>query len=180
VLGLVQGHSDEPVLTEVGRQQAEEAVKPFLDRAISVIYASDLRRAQQTAEIFQTALGVTITTDPALRERCFGVNEGLPLSAQRPEKVGISGDRIVSVHARPDGGESLEDLYRRVVAFVDRLQARSHQGEVIVITHGGTIRALRAYCSGADFADVRWDDVSNASAWPVRLPVAAGTQSIHL
>jgi probable phosphoglycerate mutase len=173
VLGLVQGHHDEPTLTELGRRQSEQAAEQFKDRPVGALYASDLRRAQQTAEIFRTVLGVPIITDAALRERSFGVNEGHPLNVQLPAVTGIDGDRVLDVDAHPVGGESLDQLYRRAADFIHRLQAAPHAGEVIVISHGGCIRALRAYCAGVTFGDTRWDDVDNASAWPVRLPVPA-------
>jgi len=132
---------------------------------IEAIYASDLVRAQQTAAFVGTALGIPVRYDDALRERCFGSREGLPLSTLDPEHSGISGDRVVDASARPEGGESLDELYYRAGAFVESLLAQQHAGDVVVVTHGGTIRALRAYCSGRAMLGLAWDVVPNGSVW---------------
>ena len=48
-----------------------------------------------------------------------------------------------------------------------------HQHEVgrniVVVTHGGTVRAIRAYCAGRTFAELAWDHVANGSVWRIRM-----------
>jgi broad specificity phosphatase PhoE len=48
---------------------------------------------------------------------------------------------------------------------VESLLAQQHAGDVVVVTHGGTIRALRAYCSGRAMLGLAWDVVPNGSVW---------------
>ncbi len=80
-------------------------------------------------------------------------------------------ERVVDATARPEGGESLDDLYERARMFVDGLADRARSGDVVIVTHGGTIRALRAYCAGAAHAAARrWDVVPNGSVWKIELP----------
>src|SRR5580700_11493429 len=79
--GLVQGHNDEAELTERGLRQAAEAAAQFGYRPIRAIYASDLRRARQTAAAFAAVLGLTVNVDARLRERSLGVLEGVPSAA---------------------------------------------------------------------------------------------------
>jgi broad specificity phosphatase PhoE len=166
--GRIQGQSDGPVLTEEGAQQSAQVAERFQSGQVESLYASDLWRAQQTATIVGAALRLDVRTDKALRERCFGVYEGLPLDSLDARHSGISGDRIVDASARPEGGESLDDLYRRAGAFVDQLWEQPHGGDVVVVTHGGTIRALRAYCAGIPMAESAWDAIANGSVWEVR------------
>jgi probable phosphoglycerate mutase len=166
--GRIQGHADGPMLTEEGARQSAQVADGFQIGEVEAIYASDLTRAQQTATIVGAALRLNVQTHQALRERCFGVYEGLPLDSLESTDSGISGDRIVDTEARPEGGESLEDLYRRVGAFVDWLWEQPHAGDVMVVTHGGTIRALRAYCAGSPMAESAWDTVANGSVWEIR------------
>jgi probable phosphoglycerate mutase len=136
--------------------------------AVGAVYSSDLWRAQETAAFVGEAFGLSVATDPALRERCFGSYEGLPQSALDAVDSGICGDQVIDPTARPDGGESLDELYERVGSFLERLQGEHHAGDVILVTHGGTIRAMRAFCAGVPMNGTPWDVVPNGSASPVR------------
>jgi len=166
-LGLVQGHAPGPILTAKGRDQAARLAEQFRDRCLRAIYTSDLARARETATIIGRALGVPCQEDMALRERCFGIFEGRPLSSLHTTSTGIAADRVVDAQARPPRGESLGDLYERVATFAERLLVRVSQDNALVVSHGGAIRVLRAYCSGVKVENMTWDVVSNASVWRV-------------
>jgi probable phosphoglycerate mutase len=168
VLQLVQGHADGPTLTEKGRAQSAQAAEQLRERAIAAVYASDLGRAQETASFIGAVVGRSVVTASALRERCFGRHEGLPLDALGSAQSGLSEDRVVDASARPEGGESLDELYDRVGAFVEWLREQSSGGDVVLVTHGGTIRALRAYYSGRPMLDLAWDAVPNGSVWSIQ------------
>jgi 2,3-bisphosphoglycerate-dependent phosphoglycerate mutase len=163
VRGLVQGHADGPTLTARGVHQAARVATAFRDRSMAAIYSSDLRRAEHTARLIARPHGLTVQRAPALRERCFGSQEGLPLSGLHAEQSGILGDRIVDVHVRPEGGESLDDLSQRVGAFAVWLAQQEHTGDVVVVAHGGSIRELRAHYNGTSLQDAPWDVVPNGS-----------------
>jgi broad specificity phosphatase PhoE len=166
VLGLVQGHAPGPTLTAKGRDQAARLAERFRDRSLRRIFTSDLARARETATIIGRALGVPCHEDAGLRERCFGTLEGHPLSSLDPTSTGIAADRVVDAQARPPGGESLEELYERVGKFVEQRVNRL-EDNVLVVSHGGAIRTLRAYCSGVTVENMSWDAVSNASVWKI-------------
>jgi probable phosphoglycerate mutase len=168
VLQRVQGHADGPTLTEKGRAQAAQAAEQLRERPIAAVYASDLGRAQETASCIGAVVGRSVVSTPALRERCFGRQEGLPLTALGSELSGITNDRVVDTSARPEGGESLDQLYDRVGVFVEWLREQSHTGDVVLVTHGGTIRALRAYYSGRSMLHLAWDAVPNGSVWSIQ------------
>src|ERR1700728_155114 len=68
IAGLAQGHNDEAELTERGLRQAAEGARPLHGRAVRAIYASDLRRAGQTAAAFGAVLDLPVHTDVRLRE----------------------------------------------------------------------------------------------------------------
>jgi probable phosphoglycerate mutase len=171
VLGLIQGHAEGPTLTEKGRQQSVAVAERFRAGEVGAIYSSDLTRAQQTAALIGAGLGLPVESDRRLRERCFGSYEGLPLRALNSEQSGLRGDRVTDASARPDGGESLDEVYERAADFLTQLQDRHGSGNVIVVTHGGTLRALRAYCAGVSMNGSEWDTVPNGSVWCVHPPV---------
>jgi broad specificity phosphatase PhoE len=169
-LGIVQGHDDGATLTDKGRQQVRQVLDELRDERVDQVISSDLNRALETAEIVARALGLPHSVDPAIRERSFGVLEGGAVNAATPALTGVDGTWVINESARPQGGESLEDLYRRTAAFVDRVAIDFAGRRVLVVTHGGAIRTMRAYCEGVTMEGRRWDDVSNCSVWRLETP----------
>jgi probable phosphoglycerate mutase len=168
-----QGHADRP-LNEVGREQARELAETLTDRAIDVVYSSDLLRAHETALIVGERLGLPVSVDAGLREvdvgdwsgRVHSEIEGLDPDGYRRWREGGKGWA---------GGESYEEMGERVVAAVLRLAAR-HPGEtVLIVTHGGSIRACRATAAGLDYAASRVSAIgSMANCELAELHVADG------
>ena len=72
----IQGHSDIG-LNDTGRWQAERLARALTDDRLDAVYSSDLLRALDTASALAASTGLTVRTDAALRERSFGVFEGL-------------------------------------------------------------------------------------------------------
>ena len=164
---LVQGHNDDAVLTDLGRQQAMDAVSALRPLGIDTIISSDLTRASETARIIANGLGLGFETAKELRERSYGAAEGHPFEELTPLMSGIEDGLVVDARARPFRGESLDDLYRRVGTFIDDVQRRSPDESLLIVTHGGTIRAIRAFCEGRSMSGLVWDPVTNCSIWPV-------------
>lgn len=162
---LVQGHNDEATLTERGAHQALEAASSLAGTVFDVIVTSDLRRARDTAAIVGRGRNIEIVTTPALRERSYGIYEGGALDAVPVSLTGFVDDLVVDPDARPEGGESLNDLYQRVGTWLEQLRRDYDGARILVVTHGGTVRALRAYCAGTPFAQTAWYPVDNASVW---------------
>jgi probable phosphoglycerate mutase len=184
--GLAQGHDDQARLTSRGLRQARAVAIQLRDRPIRALYSSDLRRALQTAAPLASALGLTVTRDARLRERCLGVLEGTAAASISPAVSGVGDGRVADPDARPDGGESLRDFYRRVAEFSDELTALratggadpagdpGWAGDVAVVAHGGTLRMMSAYRRGVPVDQMTWEPLANASivrsptGWPPR------------
>jgi broad specificity phosphatase PhoE len=183
--GLAQGHNDEAELTERGLRQAAQAAAQFGYRPVRAIYASDLRRAQQTAAAFAAVLGLPVHPDARLRERSLGVLEGTSHAAIGPAATGLGDGLVIDPDVRPPAGESVRDLYLRAASFCDDLAASlsgsmladtalagpvlaGPGGDVLVIAHGGTVRVLDAYARGVPVDQMTWRPVDNATI--VRIP----------
>jgi probable phosphoglycerate mutase len=188
-LGLAQGHNDQPELTSRGRRQASSIAERLRGIPIGAIYASDLRRAWQTAAPLAVAAGVPVVLDRRLRERGLGVLEGTPAAANGPSATGLdlNAGRITDPDKRPDGGESVRDLYNRAAAFLDDLAAGAlpaiattataqaaadPEGDVVIVAHGGTVRVLAARLGGVPVEQMNWAPLDNATV--LKFPYRAG------
>ena len=173
-LGLAQGHSDDAELTERGAGQARAVAAQFRGRPVRALYASDLRRATQTAAPLATELGLAVTRDTRLRERSLGILEGGPSAAILPAISGLRAGRVVDPDARPAGGESVRDLYQRAAAFADDVGEQRIPGDIVVVAHGGTLRVLAAYLRRVPVERMSWEPLANAyvlriAGWPDQL-----------
>jgi broad specificity phosphatase PhoE len=140
----LQGHADRP-LNETGRMQARGLAAELAEEPLQAVYSSDLSRASETARIVADARGLDVTMLPELRERYFGTWEGLTdeeIHERFPEAAdGVLGD-----------GESRDELDRRILAALNRIAGEHPDGTVLVISHGGPLRAVLRHC-GADGVD---------------------------
>jgi 2,3-bisphosphoglycerate-dependent phosphoglycerate mutase len=164
-LGLIQGQNDLAELNEVGREQARAVAQTLKSLGFDRLVASDLARARQTAEIIGSELTLALTTDSLLRERCFGVLEGQPQEMLDSRSSGIVDGVIVDPDARPEGGESFRDVVTRVGVFVEATRDATDDELLLVVTHGGTIRALRAYVEARPLEGLDAFAVGNCSVW---------------
>jgi probable phosphoglycerate mutase len=128
--GRLCGWADVP-LNAAGRRQARALRARLAGRRFASVLASDLSRAAETAAI---AIGGAVP-DPRLRELHFGELEGRTWAELDP---GARAGLLAFEGFRAPGGESVEDLRRRVLAVVHALPP----GEHLLVTHGGVIRLL--------------------------------------
>jgi 2,3-bisphosphoglycerate-dependent phosphoglycerate mutase len=142
-----QGQTDTSLNAD-GRRQAEILARTVAALGLARIHASDLQRARETAEIVAGHLGIgTVVTDPDLRERNFGVFEGLTF-AECAQKFPEMWARYQADKTRPEGAESDSALAERMSRGVDR--AVDGTGTALVVTHGGAMRMfLQARGTGA-------------------------------
>lgn len=151
--GRQQGHLDSP-LTALGVRQSEPVASALAGSALDAVYASDLRRAVQSADVIAGALALPVVTDPRLRERNLGVLESRTIAEfqrEQPEVYRLfrsdDPDYVIP------GGESARQRHVRCVACADEI-ARKHAGRaVLIVAHGGVLssfmrHALRLSLSG--------------------------------
>jgi probable phosphoglycerate mutase len=137
-----QGHTDIP-LDEQGLEQARRLAEAFEERPFTRILTSDLQRAWGTALPLSERHGVSIERRPDLRERCFGEWEGYPMErvAQGFIEQGLL-TGLPREQVRPPGGESTEDVWKRLDDVVRDIEG-CHE-PVLVICHGGSGAILLA------------------------------------
>lgn len=149
-----QGHAPVP-LNERGREQARRAAFRLARSGAVAIYSSDLPRAWETAEIIGEHLALRPVAMPDWREIDVGLWEGLTpdeLYQRFPDHM-REYDRDPAGTVRL-GGESYAQLQARVLRAFRQIEAAHQSGEtIIVVSHGGSIRALFCHIIGLDLAN---------------------------
>ena len=139
----LMGSTDTP-LNKNGIEQVKSLGQKISQLEISHIFSSDLLRAKETAEIINNFINVDISLDSRLREFNYGDIEGKTLKE-------ISSENWNRVNLYPEqlNAESLENVYDRVKNFFEDL-AKRNISNVIIITHGGTLRMMLYYAKNKD------------------------------
>ncbi len=159
----IQGHTDIG-LNEQGRIQAEKLAQALRDEPINAVYASDLRRAFDTAHAVAAMRGLEVVADPALRERHFGVYEGLTyeqIESQDPHGAKRWRERDPTFGAQ--GGETLLEFDERCRLSVERL-ARAHEGQtILLVAHGGVLDVWYRMAARIALSAARTWEIPNAT-----------------
>jgi probable phosphoglycerate mutase len=152
-LGKLQGHTDIP-LNDVGREQARALAESVRDAGVTAVWTSDLTRARETGAIAAAALELAApTVEPELRERQFGVFEGLTrdeCATQHPE----AWQAWMAQTGAPPGGEPRLEAAARMARALGRIAA-TEGGPVLVVSHGGVMRLWLIGLLGPDVPLIR-------------------------
>ena len=162
--GRLQGQTDSP-LSDAGRSQAKRVGDSLSTMSFDAMYSSDLGRTIETTEIVIRGLDLTIRKSVELREKSYGDWEGMR-DTDVEKQFAESYKRLQSEDAEfaPPNGESDLDLVTRVGAFADRaMDAHSEDDNILIVAHGGTIRAMVAHLIGVHAAHMWRLVLSNCS-----------------
>lgn len=137
----------ELALTDLGRVQAADAAVKISTRfAPELVISSPYLRARHTAEIIAASLELPLKIEPNLHEREMGNLKGEPYDAALRHPAYDPARHWLWT---PPGGESFDDVKRRVAPVIDRL-AREHPGkELVIVSHGGVMLSLWAHVTGS-------------------------------
>lgn len=151
-------------LSARGLAQARALGARMLAEHFDHLYSSDLDRAYQTAQAIATVTGHEIKVDPRLRERGFGIFEGLnreEMQQRYPAEYARFRDRD------PDyivpGGESPRQFYERSMACFADISARHAGSRIVIVAHGLLLDSLYRAAHDLDLLAPRGLDLINAS-----------------
>ena len=143
-----QGSTDRP-LTERGREQARTLAGELAEIPLDAVYTSPLRRALETARIVAATQGLSPVALAELSEIDVGSWAGLSrgeVESRFPEAF----RRWVNGGEGWDDGESYASMSARVLVAIRRVAAEHPDGIVLVVSHGGPIRAVHAAAARLD------------------------------
>jgi 2,3-bisphosphoglycerate-dependent phosphoglycerate mutase len=164
----LQGHIDIP-LSPTGERQAEALARALAAEPLEAIISSDLGRALQTAQaVAEHHPHLPLRSDPGLRERGYGVFEGLlyteiaeryPVEfaewqARDVDAVMPAGDRVA---------ESFRQFFQRCQDGIARWAERYPQQSILIVAHGGVLECAYRAARGLSIDGPRDFQVKNAS-----------------
>ena len=169
----IQGHTN-TVLDGDGQRESIAISKALDKDSVGLIFSSPLKRAYSTIEPLAKRRQKAIICSKNLMERGFGVVEGLEIgnikSAKAYEQKLIL-LKTAEKNYRPDGGESLCDVFFRVNEFLDFLSTIDIKGIVVCMTHGGVLDILyRIIMNESLSSERKWVIPNGAFFLPVRWP----------
>ena len=158
-----QGHGDSP-LTPKGRSDIRALGRRLKNVAFERLISSDLGRTMQTAALIAEQTGHAIVSEPLLRERHYGVMEGLTIpeiESRYAESLRqlISGDPEAVI---PEG-ESHRQHYERNIRFVEQFLDTHAGGTALLVVHGGVLDSLLRFVTGMSLDHPRCFTAVNAS-----------------
>jgi ribonuclease H / adenosylcobalamin/alpha-ribazole phosphatase len=134
---------DDPPLSDDGRRQVLLAAEVLASSGrVDAVVCSPLLRTRETARVVADRLELPVREDEAWRECSFGQWDGLTMAevAERwPDELAAW---QASTSVAPPGGESFDDVERRVRVARDRTLARHPRQRVLVVTHVTPIKQL--------------------------------------
>lgn len=155
--GLRMSGWTDTALSDRGRLQVACLARRVSSEPASVVYASPLLRARETAWPVAAAAGAEVRLEPDLREIHCGEVDGWPVEDVQRLHPGLweANLRQDDEGFRWPGGESYRELRERSLGAVRRIAA-AHSGErVLVVTHAGVISQIVGCLRG--IGPARWE-----------------------
>ncbi|TGZ98475.1 histidine phosphatase family protein [Rodentibacter pneumotropicus] len=153
--GLMQGHGDSP-LTEQGILGAQKAGLALQQIPFVAAYSSILKRTIDTAEHIIGERNIPLFQHKGLNEQFFGKWEGQWVESLREQaefKQMLSDP--ANYKAKTNGGETYEQLADRAMKAIEDIIQIHHKGNILVVSHGHTLRLLLALFDGATWQNHR-------------------------
>jgi probable phosphoglycerate mutase len=143
----LQGWKDSE-LTDNGKRNAVALGERLHQIDFTAIYSSPLERAINTAKLIRSDRIIPIQLEESLKEINFGdwegkVKEEIELHSKQEFFDFWNAPHLYN--HEPHNGESLADLKRRVEQVINNIIADNKDGNVLIVTHGVTIRAILSY-----------------------------------
>lgn len=164
-----QGHVNVG-LNAVGLEQARRLARRMAGEHADALYASDLLRAQQTAQPISGELALPPLADAALREQSFGRVDGMrvdDIKAQWPD-AWEGWLRFDENYAMPEG-ESARQFHGRVMDALHRLVVAHPEQRIVVVTHGGVLDMIYRTARALGLSGPRQSEIPNAGLNRIRM-----------
>ncbi|MFA6354570.1 MAG: class I tRNA ligase family protein [Candidatus Paceibacterota bacterium] len=132
MLGIADSGNQNFHLTDRGRKQVEKTAQVLKKEKIQLIFASDLLRTKETAQITSKILGIKkVNFDKRIREIQVAEFSGRPLKEYHDEFPTYE-DKFSK---KPERGESLLDLRTRLWDFIKDTEKKYKGKRILIVSH---------------------------------------------
>ncbi|MCQ8212431.1 histidine phosphatase family protein [Cetobacterium somerae] len=143
-LKIFQGRSNSP-LTELGIEQAKKLSKHLESIDFKKVYSSPQERALQTTKLLLGSKNIDIIPIDEFQEINMGKVEGIPreeFEKNYPIEYHNFWNNAVEYNPTAYNGESYDEILDRVRVGLNKLIQENNDGNILVISHGVTLKAL--------------------------------------
>ncbi|MDO5561349.1 MAG: histidine phosphatase family protein [bacterium] len=147
LMNLLQGQKDYP-LTQEGVAAAEKVCDLLAGENFSEIFASDLSRARQTAEIIASAKHLAVKATYLLRDQTYGIFDGMEktkfkeeLRQKLAEHEALTVEEQINDRLAP-GAETDAEVLARLLNFLRFTALANSNKKILVISHSNVVRDL--------------------------------------
>lgn len=163
----LQGYLDIP-LNEVGKQQAQALSQCLGKLELDAVFSSDLQRARDTAQPLASLHGLSLDVHADLRERCYGVMEGLQrleIAKRYPQAFAALDARELDVRYPPgvNVAETLNEFSARAMGAMRRILTNTRHRQIAIVSHGGVLDCIYRHAENMSMKEKRRFDIFNAS-----------------
>jgi len=158
--GFMHKSFDKDMLTVEGVNQIAKVAEFLSKYDIECVYSSKEKRAIQSAKVITDRLEVELIEMTGLHERDWGELGGKPWKDVK--KVLENKSLQERYEYLPEGGESWKDFESRLISAIEAIVSNSRK-DVVIVTHGGAIRALMPFLLGKSLSESFKHDPDNAS-----------------
>jgi probable phosphoglycerate mutase len=154
---IFSGCGSDPELTDAGLAMAQAFAHSYRSIDWCAVYTSPLKRTVATARPLCQAIGKEMELRDGLREISYGQWEGLTLQdVKRKFPDDYAGFLSDAARHPPSGGESARTLADRAMRVVEEIKQTVDDGNVLIVSHKATIRALICRLLGIDLSHFRY------------------------
>jgi broad specificity phosphatase PhoE len=141
--------------------------KALRDQPLDALYASDLRRAAETAEAIGQATGLAVRYDPRLREIHQGEWQGLLVAEIERRYLDLF--RLwqeAPLTVTLPGGESIAQMQERVLAAAEDIAQQHPDQRVAIVAHKLPIAVIKCRYQGIPLERI-WELIPPNVEWEV-------------
>ena len=140
---IVQGSGVDSSLNERGQAQARAFFDHYKTVAFDKVYTSSLKRTRETVQGFLD-LGIPSEALSGLNEISWGTKEGFKITPDEDQYYHyiLKQWQLGNTSLRIEGGESPDDVVKRMQPAIDHIMARTDEETVLVCMHGRAIRII--------------------------------------
>lgn len=154
-LGLLQGTGDSP-LTKEGIKGAIATGKALNAINFTMAFSSCLKRTIDTAKYIIGSRQIPLFQHQDLNEHFFGSWEGVQIDTLRNlDEFKQMQNSPADYQALTNNGETYQTLAKRSMNAINHIIQINDQGNILVISHGHTLRMLIALMNGASWQQHR-------------------------